>query len=89
VDAGFAIYVARQALYTGLLVMAPCITVALVVGLATSILQAITSVREMTLAMVPKIVAVGLTLVVSMGWMLQIMVTFAMGLLQRISSMGG
>jgi len=89
VDAGFAIHVGRQALLTGLMLVAPVMIVALCVGLLTAIFQAVTSVREMTLAVIPKILAVSVTLILCMGWMLQVLITFTSGLLMRIGTLGG
>ena len=88
-DAGFAIDIGRRALLTGLMLVAPAMTVALCVGLLTAIFQAVTSVREMTLAVIPKILAVSITLMLCMGWMLQVLIAFASGLFARIGTMGG
>lgn len=48
----------RAALWTALVVSTPILTVALVVGLAIGLLQALTSVQEMTLTFVPKLAAI-------------------------------
>jgi len=71
------------------MLVAPAMIVALCVGLLTAIFQAVTSVREMTLAIIPKILAVSLTLILCMGWMLQVLITFASGLFMRIGTLGG
>jgi flagellar biosynthetic protein FliQ len=47
----------RQGLWVGLIISLPILTVALVVGLAIGLLQALTSVQEMTLTFVPKLAA--------------------------------
>lgn len=88
-DTAGALYVARQAVYTGLLMVAPVLVMSLAIGLVTAIFQAVTSVREMTLAIVPKILVVAFTLVVCLGWMMQLIIQFTAGLFQRIGSMGG
>ena len=88
-DTAGALYVARQAVYTGLLMVAPVLVMSLAIGLVTAIFQAVTSVREMTLAIVPKILVVAFTLVVCLGWMMQLIIRFTAGLFQRIGSMGG
>jgi flagellar biosynthesis protein FliQ len=49
--------VLRQALWVGLVISLPILTVALVAGLAIGLLQALTSVQEMTLTFVPKLAA--------------------------------
>ena len=60
---------AAESLYLVLLVSAPALGVALVVGFALGLLQAVTQVQEQTLAFVPKLVAVALALAVAAPWM--------------------
>lgn len=60
----------RQALWLALLLCAPPLGVALVVGTVVSLIQALTQIQEMTLSFVPKALAVGATLWVGGGWML-------------------
>lgn len=50
--------IARDGVFTFLLVAAPLLAIALVVGLVISLLQALTQIQEQTLVFVPKIVAV-------------------------------
>lgn len=63
-------------LWTTLLLAAPTLVISLLVGLVVSILQTITSIQEQTLSFVPRLIAVALTLVLTMGWMLQVAVQF-------------
>lgn len=67
----------RDTLTTMLLLMAPPLVVALVVGVAISILQAATQVQEMTLSLVPKILAIFAALLAFSPWMTQIFLAFA------------
>jgi flagellar biosynthetic protein FliQ len=60
---------AAESLYLVLLVSAPALGVALVVGFVLGLLQAVTQVQEQTLAFVPKLVAVALVLAVTGTWM--------------------
>ena len=60
----------RQGLWTAMVVSAPILAVALIVGLAIGLVQALTSVQEMTLTFVPKLVAIFFTLVVMGPWMM-------------------
>lgn len=77
----FVIYLAREALFTVLLVSAPIMGLSLLVGLIVSIFQATTQIQEATLAFVPKIVAV-LGAVVFFGpWMLNILLAFTNSIL--------
>jgi flagellar biosynthetic protein FliQ len=66
----------RQALETTLLVSAPILGLSLVVGLAVSILQAMTQLNEATLTFVPKVLAVFAAIVVFMPWMLGVLTSF-------------
>ena len=59
-----------------LLISAPMLIVGLIVGVVISLLQAVTQIQEMTLVFVPKIVAVMITLVASLPWMISLLVTF-------------
>ncbi len=67
----------------------PVLLVALVVGLAVSIFQAVTQVHEMTLTFIPKILAVGVTVLLILPWVLQRMVDFTRHLLMSIPSLVG
>lgn len=64
------VHIGRQALELMLLVSAPVLLVALAVGLVVSLLQAVTQINEATLSFLPKLIAVGLILVVAGPWML-------------------
>jgi flagellar biosynthetic protein FliQ len=68
------ITIGQQALYTMLLLAAPLLLAALVVGLVISILQAATQINEMTLSFIPKLIAVFVALVVAGPWMLTMLV---------------
>jgi flagellar biosynthetic protein FliQ len=71
------IQIGRDALATMLLLMAPPLIVALVVGVLISIVQAATQIQEMTLSFVPKLLAVFLTLVIFGPWMTATFLAFA------------
>lgn len=59
---------AREALFLAILLSAPVVLAALVVGLIVSVLQATTQIQEQTLAFAPKVVAVMLALAISGPW---------------------
>ena len=67
----FVITVGREAMLTAFLLAAPPLITALVVGLVISVFQAVTQIQEMTLAIVPKMVAVLIALVVAYPWLLE------------------
>jgi flagellar biosynthesis protein FliQ len=66
----------REALLVVLLISAPLLGFALLVGVVISIFQAVTQIQEMTLTFVPKIVAVLLALLAFGPWILRIMLNF-------------
>lgn len=68
--------IARQGLLVAAMVSLPILAVALFVGLAVSVFQAVTQVQEMTLTYVPKLLGAGLVLVLTGGWMLTTLVGF-------------
>jgi flagellar biosynthesis protein FliQ len=61
--------VARDAIVTLVLVAAPLMLVGLIVGVAVSLLQALTQIQETTLVFVPKILAIFLALLVALPFM--------------------
>ena len=67
-----------------LLVAAPMLIVGLVVGVLISLFQAVTQIQEMTLVFVPKIVAVLITLIAALPWMIGMMVSFTQDLFKNI-----
>jgi flagellar biosynthetic protein FliQ len=66
----------RQAMEVTLLVAAPLLLVALVIGLIVSIFQAATQINESTLSFIPKLVGVFVALVVAGPWMLSVMLDY-------------
>ena len=81
--------VAQQALEMALLVSAPMLLVALVVGLGVSVFQAATQINEMTLSFIPKLVAMFLALALAGPWMITIMTDYMRRLFSSIPSMVG
>ncbi len=64
---GIILDLLREMLWTTFVMSAPVLIVALVVGVAIGLLQALTSVQEMTLTFVPKLAAIAVTFWVTMG----------------------
>lgn len=62
----------------------PMLVVALFVGVAISLFQAVTQIQEMTLTFVPKIIAVFGTLIIAAPWLVETMVTFTRQLFESI-----
>ncbi len=69
-----------DAMYTILITSLPPLLISMVVGLAVSIFQTVTSIQEQTLTFVPKLLAIFLILMVGGGWMLNNMITFMVNL---------
>ena len=74
----------QQALYTMLLIAAPMLIAALVVGLIVSVLQAATQINEMTLSFIPKLLAMLAALVIAGPWMITVYVDFMRRLFESI-----
>jgi flagellar biosynthesis protein FliQ len=65
--------VARDAIVTLLLVAAPLMLVGLIVGVAVSLLQALTQIQESTLVFVPKILAIFLAMLIALPFMADVL----------------
>jgi len=61
--------VARDAIYTLIVVASPVMLVGLAVGVIISLLQAVTQIQEMTIAFVPKILAIFVSLLIALPFM--------------------
>lgn len=85
----FAIDIGRQAVEMVLLLAAPMLLSALVIGLFVSIFQAATQINEQTMTFVPKIVAVLASLLLFAPWMIRQMTTFTQQIFTAISTVGG
>lgn len=73
-----------QAIKLALMLAAPMLLTGLVVGLLVSIFQTATSINEMTMTFVPKMLAVGCSILFFFPWMLQILTDFTRNLLINI-----
>ena len=78
---------ARNAILVTALVASPLLLVALLVGLLVSIFQTVTQIQEQTLSFVPKLMAVGLTFLVALPWMLQLLVEYTAQLLRSLPAL--
>ncbi len=80
--------VARDGILTLILVSAPLMLVALVVGVAISLLQALTQIQEMTLVFVPKIIAIFLAMLIALPFMGDLLQGHMARIAERIISAG-
>jgi flagellar biosynthetic protein FliQ len=78
------IQLAGEAVYTVLKASAPMLILALVVGLIISVFQAATQIQEQTLAFVPKIVVVLLSILVFGPWILQTLIDYTYNMLNNL-----
>lgn len=78
-----------QAIQVSLLLGAPLLLVALVVGLIISVFQAATQINEQTLSFIPKLLAVFATLVIAGPWMLAQMLDYIRALFTSIPQLIG
>ena len=83
-----AIDIGREALWTMLKLGAPVMLVALTVGLAISLVLALTQIQEMTLSFVPKIIAIVVALVIFLPFMWTGMSDYTRLLYERIPAIG-
>lgn len=79
----------QAALGMGLMIAAPMLGVALLIGVAIGLLQAATQVNEPSIAFIGKIFSLAVVLAIGGGWMLNQLVQFTISLYQRIPSMLG
>jgi flagellar biosynthetic protein FliQ len=80
---------ARRALLMALLLGAPMLATALVLGLLVSLLQALTQIQEQTLAFVPKFVGVAAVFLIGLPWLLQTAVRYTTEIFRAIPGLAG
>ncbi len=78
----------RDAILTLLKISAPIMGMALVVGLIIALFQALTSIQEMTLTFVPKIVVIFVSVMLFLPYMLSTLSGFTVSLFDRMLSLG-
>lgn len=83
------IEIAMQTMIVGLKLSAPILLTALVIGFVISLVQSMTQIQEFTLAFVPKLIGVGIALLISGNWMLHTLVAFSQDLFARIPTLLG
>lgn len=74
----------QETMKTTALLAAPLLGAALIVGLIVSILQAITQINEATLTFIPKIIIIGIVVVIAAPWMIDTMTKFTSGLFENL-----
>ena len=74
--------ISRELFYTALLVALPALGVSLVIGIVVSIIQTVTSIQDQTLAYVPRLILVGLVIVLTLSFTLQLATHYTVRMFQ-------
>ncbi|QSZ26596.1 flagellar biosynthesis protein FliQ [Aceticella autotrophica] len=85
-NTGIVLDIGREALKITILISAPLLIIALLVGLIISIFQATTQLQEQTLTFVPKIIAVFISIILFGPWMLTTMINYTQKLFMNINN---
>ncbi|MGA1207018.1 MAG: flagellar biosynthetic protein FliQ [Gammaproteobacteria bacterium] len=86
-DPAMVVDLGRESLWIAVLISGPILLVALVVGLVIGIIQAATSINEMTLSFIPKLAAMVATLVLVGSWQIGTLVEFTRRMYERIPAL--
>ncbi|MEY4615652.1 MAG: flagellar biosynthetic protein FliQ [Pseudomonadota bacterium] len=78
---------AQEAIKTTAFVAAPILISTLVIGLVVSIFQALTQINEATLSFIPKMLVVGIVLVLAGPWMLDLLTNYTTDLFEQIAEL--
>ncbi len=76
----------QHALYVAMMIAAPLLLTALVVGLVIGVVQAATQINEMTLSFIPKLISMALVALIAGPWMLRTLVQFTRQLIESLPS---
>lgn len=85
-DNGFVIEVTNQAVKVTLMLAAPMLIGALLVGILVSLFQAVTQINEQTLSFIPKILVIVIAMVIASPWMMETLTSFTQELYTSIPS---
>lgn len=80
--------VGREALLIIIIIIAPIMLAGLVIGLAIALFQALTTIQEMTLTFVPKIIVVFLATILFLPFMMRTLIEYTHTLFDRMVSLG-
>lgn len=86
-NAEFAIELLKNLMFQSVMISAPFLGAAMVIGLAVSLFQAVTSISEQTLTFVPKALGVGALLLLLLPWLVRTMVEFTTAVIEKIPQM--
>lgn len=83
-DTAMVVDLGRESLWVAVMIASPMLGVALIVGLLVGIVQAATSINEMTLSFIPKIAALVVVMIVLGSWQISVIVDFTRRIFERI-----
>ena len=83
----FAVEMVKTMVFQALMLAAPILITALVIGLGVSLFQAVTSIHEQTLSFVPKVLAIVVVLVIALPWMMRSAMEFTTTLIEKMPQM--
>jgi flagellar biosynthesis protein FliQ len=84
-----SVEIIRQAITVGLVIAAPMLLTALIVGILVSLFQAVTQIQEQTLTFIPKLLLVAFVFVLSLPWIVTKMVEYLVGTIRSLSGLVG
>jgi len=87
VSTALAVDLIRHALTVALLVSAPLLLTALVVGILVSLVQAVTQIQEQTLTFIPKLLAMAAVFILLLPWLLAQLVEYLIGVMRSLPSL--
>lgn len=85
----FAVELIKNTMFQAITLAAPMLAMAMVLGLAISLFQAVTTIHEQTLTFVPKALGIVALMIVLLPWMLRTLIEFTTGVFQKIPQMVG
>lgn len=80
--------ITHDLLVTGMLLAAPAVAVSLIVGLAIAVMQTLTSIQEQTLTFAPRILAVGVVLMLGGPWTIRVLSSFTLRMMHHFVEAG-
>ena len=84
-----SVEIIRQAITVGLVIAAPMLLTALIVGILVSLFQAVTQIQEQTLTFIPKLLLVAFVFVLSLPWIVTKLVEYLVGTIRSLSGLVG
>lgn len=79
-----SVQVLRELVSVSLVVSAPALLVSVVVGVAVSLVQAVTSIQESSLSFIPKVLALGTVIVATAPWIMKTLMNFTISYLNKL-----